>query len=117
VQVFVEGELVAESRRPVAVFETGLPTRWYLPPEDVRTDLLEPTDSSTGCPYKGTARYWAVRTPKRTFKDLAWAYDEPLDEIPAIKGLISFYNERVDLVVDGDHVGRPVTEWSEDAGA
>jgi uncharacterized protein (DUF427 family) len=112
VQVFVEGELVADSHRPVAVFETSLPTRWYLPKEDVRMDLLEATDSETGCPYKGFARYWSVRTPKRTFKDIVWAYDEPLPEVQAIRGLVSFYNERVDLVVDGEHVGRPQTEWS-----
>jgi uncharacterized protein (DUF427 family) len=110
VQVLVEGELVAESRRPVAVFETGLVTRWYLPKQDVRMDLLEHTDSETGCPYKGTAEYWAVRTSKRAFKDLAWSYPDPLPEIPAIEGLVSFYNERVDLVVDGEHVGRPPVE-------
>ncbi|WP_229796067.1 DUF427 domain-containing protein, partial [Saccharothrix coeruleofusca] len=60
VQVSVGGVLVADSRRPVILFETGLPPRYYLPMTDVRMDLLRPTDLRTGCPYKGTAEYWSV---------------------------------------------------------
>jgi len=107
VQVFIDGELVAESHRPVAVFETGLPTRWYLPQEDVRMDQLESTDTETSCPYKGTASYWSVNGAERTHRDVVWSYPDPLAEIPKVAGLLSFYNERVDLVVDGEHVGRP----------
>ena len=112
IRVEVAGELVAESRRPHALFETTLPTRWYLPPEDVRMDLCEPSGTVTRCPYKGTARYWSVRAGGQLHRDLAWSYPDPIPENPRIAGLISFFNERVDLTVDGELQGRPHTPWS-----
>lgn len=112
VRIERDGELLAESRRPVAVFETGLPTRWYLPPEDVRLELFEPTDTITGCPYKGTARYWSVKAGDRLHPDLAWSYPDPLPEIPRIKGLVAFFDERTDVIVDGEPQERPRTQWS-----
>jgi uncharacterized protein (DUF427 family) len=112
VRVEVAGELVAESRRPHALFETTLPTRWYLPPEDVRMELLEPSDLVTQCPYKGTARYWSARAGGQLHTDVAWSYPDPIPENPRIAGLIAFFNERVDLTIDGELEGRPQTPWS-----
>lgn len=112
VRVEVAGEVVAESRRPHALFEIPLPTRWYLPAEDVRMDLLEPSDTVTQCPYKGTARYWSVRAGGQLHRDLAWSYPDPIPENPRIAGLICFFNEKVDLTVDGVLEARPNTPWS-----
>jgi uncharacterized protein (DUF427 family) len=112
IRVALDGETIAESHRPVALFETTLPTRWYLPPEDVRQELLEPTDSVSRCPYKGTARWWSVRTGAQTHTDVAWSYPDTVVETPRIAGLIAFLNERVDLFVDGEPQRRPVTPWS-----
>jgi uncharacterized protein (DUF427 family) len=112
IRVAIGGELIAESRRPHALFETTLPTRWYLPPEDVRLDLLEPSDTVSQCPYKGTARYWSVRAGGQLHRDVAWSYPDPIPENPRIAGLISFFNERVDLTIDGVLEERPDTPWS-----
>lgn len=112
VRVEIAGELVAESRRPHALFETTLPTRWYLPAEDVRQDLLEPSDTVSQCPYKGTARYWSVRAGGRLHPDVAWSYPDPVPENPRIAGLIAFFNEKVDLTIDGELEARPDTPWS-----
>ncbi|HSK25517.1 MAG TPA: DUF427 domain-containing protein [Jiangellales bacterium] len=112
VRVELDGVLLAESTRPMLLFETTLPTRFYLPPEDVRTQLLEPSGTVTRCPYKGTARFWSARVADRLEPDLAWSYPEPIRENPRIRGLICFYNERVDLTVDGELLARPVTPWS-----
>ncbi len=112
VRVEIAGELVAESRRPHALFETTLPTRWYLPADDVRMELLEPSDTATMCPYKGTARYWSVRAGGQLHRDVMWSYPEPIPENPRIAGLISFFNEKVDLTIDGVVEERPQTPWS-----
>lgn len=117
VRVEVDGELLAESRRPLALFESGLPTRWYLRPEDVRQELLEPSDTATRCPYKGAARFFSVRRGGELHRDLAWSYPDPIPENPLIAGLIAFFNERVDLVVDGERLERPFTPWSLDVRA
>ena len=112
VKVEIAGQLVAESRRPHALFETPLPTRWYLPPDDVRWEFLEPSDTVTMCPYKGTAKYWSVRAGGQLHRDLVWSYPEPIPENPRIAGLICFFNEKVDLFVDGELEDRPDTPWS-----
>ena len=109
VRVVVGGETVAESSHPVLVFETGLPTRYYLPKLDVRLDLLTPTDTITHCPYKGQARYWSVGE----VEDAAWSYTHPTAETLKIATTIAFFQERVDeLWVDGEQVERPQTPWS-----
>ena len=108
VRVEIDGEVVAESRRPVALFETWLPTRWYFQPGDVRLEALRESSTSTACPYKGTARYWS----HPSVADVAWSYPDPIPECPGIKGLIAFFNEKVDLVVDGERLERPQTPWS-----
>ncbi|MGA5299330.1 DUF427 domain-containing protein [Nucisporomicrobium flavum] len=103
VEVFVDGERLAHSVRPVLLYETSLPTRYYLPFADVRTDLLTASETVTACPYKGQARYWShARVP-----DVAWSYPDPVPELPKVRDLICFYNERVDLVVDGVRQERP----------
>lgn len=112
VRVEIGGEMIAESRRPHALFETTLPTRWYLAADDVRWDLLEPSDTVTGCPYKGTARYWSARAGGELHPDVMWSYPEPVVECPRIAGLVSFFNEKVDLEIDGVREQRPVTPWS-----
>ncbi|HZY56729.1 MAG TPA: DUF427 domain-containing protein [Rubrobacteraceae bacterium] len=112
VRVLVNGEVVAETDRPELLFETGLPTRYYIPPEDVREELLVPSDTNTQCPYKGVASYWAVDAGGELFEDLIWYYPEPLPEAAKISGLLCFFNERVDLEVDGEKQPRPRTRWS-----
>ncbi|GLS22224.1 hypothetical protein GCM10007874_52410 [Labrys miyagiensis] len=106
VQVWLDGELIADSRKPVLVFETHLPTRFYIPHEDVRLDRLVPSDSQTRCPYKGLASYWSARLKDGTIrKDVAWEYGNPIPEIPKIKGLIAFYPDAVDEIrLDGERV-------------
>ena len=114
VKVRVDGELVAETRRPRLLFETNLPVRYYIPRLDVRMELLEPTDTVTRCPYKGVASYWSVSAGGANHKDLAWSYRSPIPECPKIENLIAFFNERVDLEVDGERQERPMTPWSVD---
>jgi uncharacterized protein (DUF427 family) len=113
VRIEVDGVLLAESERPHALFETSLPTRWYLPFEDVRTERLVASDTTTRCPYKGTAAYWSVPVGDTLHRDLAWSYAEPVIECPRIAGLVAFFGERVDLWVDGELVERPRTPWSQ----
>jgi uncharacterized protein (DUF427 family) len=107
VRVEVDGVTVAESDQPRILFETGLPPRYYLPLAAVRMDLLRPSDTSTHCPYKGTAAYWSVQTDTRLHKDVVWIYRTPLPESQKIAGLACFYNERVDIYLDGEHQARP----------
>jgi uncharacterized protein (DUF427 family) len=112
VRVEIDGQVVADTHRPVLLFETGLPTRYYVPKQDVRMDLLDATSSTSRCPYKGVARYWAARIGDRTINDIVWSYPAPIPECPKIENLLSFYNEHVDLYVDGVHQDRPVTPFS-----
>lgn len=103
VQVVLNGRVVADSTRPMILFETGLTPRYYLPIEDIRTEYFTPTDSETVCPYKGTASYWSADVDGKRYKDIVWSYQNPIPEIPKIKRLYSFYNEKVDaLLVDGE---------------
>jgi uncharacterized protein (DUF427 family) len=113
VQVSVDGVVVAESSRPRLLFETGLPVRTYLPPEDVRTDLLRPSGTTTACAYKGIAAYWSLELPGgRRVPDVVWGYREPLPEAVDVAGLLCFFDEQVDVEVDGVRQGRPRTLWS-----
>jgi uncharacterized protein (DUF427 family) len=112
VKVSVNGEVVAETDRPVVLFETGLPPRYYIPPEDVREDVLVPSDRRTQCPYKGTASYHSVEAGGETAEDVVWHYPEPIAAAEKIRDILSFFNEKVDLEVDGESQERPQTQWS-----
>lgn len=110
VRVELDGVVLAESDAPVLLFETGLPTRAYLDPTAVDTSRLTLSTTRTACPYKGvTSRYWSVVTPEGRHDDLAWSYDHPAPAVARIAGLIAFYDERVDVVVDGVRQERPRT--------
>jgi uncharacterized protein (DUF427 family) len=111
VRVERDGEVLAESARPRLLFETMLPVRAYLPREDVRVPL-EPGARRTFCAYKGQASYWTPVVGDQRHDDLAWSYEAPLREAAEITGLIAFFNERVDLIVDGERWERPRTPWS-----
>ena len=108
VVVRIGGEVVADSRRTVALFETGLPRRWYFPEEDVRMELLEPTDADTVCAYKGHASYWSVGDED----DVVWTYRDPEREVEPIKDRLAFFNERVEIEVDGEPEEALRTQWS-----
>jgi uncharacterized protein (DUF427 family) len=108
VRVEVEGETVADSGHARLLFEPPLPVRYYLPREDVRMDLLAPSEKRTFCAYKGQASYLSLEGAP----DVAWTYPEPLREAAEIADRIAFFNERVDIAVDGTPVERPVTPWS-----
>ena len=112
VQVMVDGVELADSSRPHILFETGLPPRYYVPLSDVRTELLTPSDRVTQCPYKGTANYWSVQVGDRRYDDFAWMYRSPLAESAKVAGLVCFYNEKVDLIIDGVAQERPRTPFS-----
>jgi len=101
VRALIDGVVVADSHRPWLLFETGLPVRYYFPKVDVRMDLLEPTESHTACPYKGTASYWTATVNGQRHDDVVWSYPAPLPESQRIGGLLAFYNDRVTLEIDG----------------
>jgi uncharacterized protein (DUF427 family) len=112
VRVSVNGEVVAETKRARVIFETGLPPRWYFPPEDVRADVLADSDKRTGCAYKGFASYKHVLTGSGREEDVVWLYEDPRRDVAPIQGYLAFFNERVDIEVDGELQERPVTQWS-----
>jgi uncharacterized protein (DUF427 family) len=109
--------LLAESSRPRLLFEAtfGMP-RYYLPKDDVAVELL-PSDTRTTCAYKGHATHWSVRVGDRVVPDLAWSYEDPLPDAGEVRGLVSFYQERLDLTVDGERLDRPVSPWSKGPGS
>ena len=112
-RIELEGATLAESASPVMVFETGLPTRYYLNRTDVAIGHLVPSDTQTACPYKGrTSGYWSAQHGKGLHKDIAWPYDFPTRQLLPIAGLIAFYNEKVEVFVDGELQPRPVTQFS-----
>jgi uncharacterized protein (DUF427 family) len=114
VRVVLGETTVADTRRPLLLFETGLPTRYYIPQEDIRMDLLEPSDRVTECAYKGQAAHWNVKIGDRIYAHIAWTYHQPATLAAPIAGLICFYNERVDALYDDDELmAKPNTKWSE----
>ncbi len=100
VRVSLGGMLLADSMRSRMLIESGLPVRWYLPPEDVRTDLLQLAARTTRCPYKGIARYWSVRLEDGLEKDVVWSHPDPFHDADAVRGLLCFFDDRVDLEVE-----------------
>lgn len=112
VRVEIDGETVAETQRPRLLFETGLPVRYYIPRLDVRADLLVPSDKTTLCAYKGIASYYSIALGDTTIPDVVWTYRFPNYEYAKIQDRLCFFNEKVDLYVDGDLEIRPHTMWS-----
>lgn len=113
VEVEVNGVTVGESSRPVILFETGLPPRYYLPKTDVRQDLLIPGEKVTVCPYKGKAHYYSVKTDEEINENIAWYYRYPKSGLGEIENHICFYDERVDAVyVDGERQPKPETPFA-----
>ena len=112
VVVSLDGVVLGDTTRPVLLFETSLPTRYYLPREDVNFDALSPTSNTSMCPYKGFAEeYWDV-TGHPEVPNLAWSYARPFPAVEKIKDRVAFYNEMVDTTVDGVPQQRPVSVFS-----
>jgi uncharacterized protein (DUF427 family) len=107
VVVEVADTVVADTRAAVVLYETGLIPRRYLPPTDVRRDLLVASDTVTHCPYKGTTRYWHLQVGEHRVEDAVWSYPSPLPESLAIAGLLCIDETKVDLTVDGRRRPRP----------
>jgi uncharacterized protein (DUF427 family) len=113
VRIALDGVTLAESASPVMVFETGLPTRYYLNRTEVDFSHLTASDTTTACPYKGTtSKYWSARVGDKARHDVAWSYDFPTRQLLPIAGLVAFYNEKVDLYVGGELLERPTTPLS-----
>jgi uncharacterized protein (DUF427 family) len=102
VRVVHGGETIAESNRALRVLETSSPPTIYIPPEDVRTELLEPADGHTVCEWKGQASYFDVADPDRRSERAAWTYYEPKQDYSQLQGHIAFYAGRVDAAFLGD---------------
>jgi uncharacterized protein (DUF427 family) len=112
IRVSLEGEVLAQTQSAVALFETGLPPRWYIPAEDVLAQL-DDSETLTQCPYKGEASYKSVRLEDGTVhEDLIWYYPEPFGEVAPIASRLCFFNEKVDLELDGELQERPESPWS-----
>ncbi len=106
-----DGVVLAESSRPRLLFETFLPVRCYLPPDDVRLDLLEHSVTRSVCAYKGEATYWSLEDEGGAV-DVAWSYPRPLSDAIEVGGMVCFLDERVDVTVDGERRERPLSPWS-----
>ncbi len=108
----VDDVAVGDTKRPCLLFETGLPTRYYMPKHDVRMDLLEQTDSVTRCPYKGEANLYSIQIGKKLHDGLAWIYPYPTLACTRIQGFVGFFNEKLDIYEDDKLLPRPKTIWS-----
>jgi uncharacterized protein (DUF427 family) len=114
VEIELDGVRLASSTRVVALHETGLPPRWYFPVADVDRGALRPSETVTECAYKGTAHHWSAVIGDRVVDDVAWTYEvgDTRPEGDPVAGRIAFYDERVDVTVDGSQRSRPHTGWS-----
>jgi uncharacterized protein (DUF427 family) len=108
VRILLDGEVLADTVQAKALFETSQPTRWYIPPADVRLDALEQSGTVTRCAYKGLATHWHALG----HEDVAWSYPEPQHDAEPVRDMIAFYDERVDVEIDGEAQVRPSTQWS-----
>lgn len=106
-RVEIAGAVLAKTSAPVLVFETGLPTRYYVPRTDVDFTHLHAVDARSECPYKGrTSGYWSAEVRGETYPEVAWAYDFPTTALTAVAGMVAFANEDVDLFLDGRELAR-----------
>ncbi len=113
VKVVLGGEIIAESVNATFVFETGMPTRYYLPMDDVKMERLIRSETTTRCPYKGLASYWSVKAGGEVYEDIVWGYLDPVPEAPKLKNLLCFFNENVDAIyVDDQEEPKTETKWS-----
>jgi uncharacterized protein (DUF427 family) len=112
VEVSLDGTLLASTGRAQMLLETHLPVRYYIPPQDVRLEALAETATRSTCAYKGVATYLSTADRAEPGRDIAWFYPDPLDDAARVRDHVCFWAERTDLVVDGEHVARPVTPWS-----
>ncbi len=112
IRVEIDGVTVADTRQPRLLFETGLPVRYYMPKGDVKMELLTSSDLITSCPYKGDARYYNVTVNGTVHPNLVWWYPFPVEESNRIAGYVSFYNEKVDIYVDGELEAKPATVFA-----
>ena len=106
-RVIIDDTTIADSTRAVRVLETTHPPVWYIPPEDVRMDLLDNSTTSTFCEYKGTASYWTLRSGERTIEDVAWSYEQPIPAFASLRAYIAFYPRRVDACYVDDEQAIP----------
>lgn len=97
VRVFVGREEIADSRRTLLVKETKHAPVVYFPREDVRMDLLEPTEHETFCPFKGYASYWTIRAEAGVEENAVWSYEDPFEQVSGLRDYLSFYVGRGDL--------------------
>jgi uncharacterized protein (DUF427 family) len=102
VEVRLSGRLLATTDRAMKLEETGLPARYYLPPDDVHIDLLRPTTFHTTCPFKGEASYWSLDVDGEIHDGIAWSYETPKVQAANVKGMLSFYPDRTEVTVDGE---------------
>jgi uncharacterized protein (DUF427 family) len=116
VRLELDGQVLAVSSRPVLLFETMLPTRYYLPRADVTAELV-PSSTRTWCAYKGQASYFSASVGGRLVPDIAWSYPDPQHDAARVRDLIAFFDERIDVDLDGERRDRPVTPWSDGPGA
>lgn len=116
VTLVLNGQVLADSSRPILLFETMLPTRYYMPREDVQAELI-PSGTRTCCAYKGQASYWSVAPGGGQLDDIAWTYEDPLHDATQVRGLVAFFDERIDVSLDGVRLERPITPWSARPGA
>jgi uncharacterized protein (DUF427 family) len=116
VRLELDDQVLAESSRPTLLFETMLPARYYLPREDIRAELI-PSSRRTFCAYKGQASYWTAASGGSPLADIAWTYENPLHDAVQVRGLIAFFDERIDVTLDGERLSRPVTPWSPRPGS
>jgi uncharacterized protein (DUF427 family) len=113
IRVEIDGAVLAETHSPLLLFETGLPTRYYFDRTDVSFERLEETHTQSVCPYKGiTSRYWSAHAGDTLHSDIAWSYEYPAIQVAQIAGLVAFYNEKLDIFVDGQELPRPATHFT-----
>jgi uncharacterized protein (DUF427 family) len=116
IRLELDGQVLARSSRPTLLFETMLPARYYLPREDICAEL-SPSGTRTYCAYKGQASYWSAAVGDHVLPDIAWTYKQPLHDAAQVRGLIAFFNERLDVIVDDERHERPITPWSREPGS